>query len=149
MAEQEFKYLVRVANTDVDGNKQILFALQKIKGVSSMFANAICKIAGVPTNAKAGYLVDADVEKLDAALKNIEAYPKWLLNRKKDFDTGKDTHLILSELTFTNDNDVKRLKMVKSYRGMRHQWGLPLRGQRTKSNFRKTKMAASRNKKRK
>lgn len=147
MAEKEFKYLVRVASTDLDGNKQLAYAMQKIKGVSLMFANAVCQISGVDPLAKTGYLEDADVEKLTTTLKDTSKIPTWLKNRQKDYETGVDKHLLVADLDFTQDNDIKRLKMVKSYKGLRHQWHLPLRGQRTQANFRRTKTANSRKKK--
>jgi small subunit ribosomal protein S13 len=62
-----------------------------------------------------------------------------MLNRKKDPEDNLDRHLIGSSLTFTQDNDIKMLKKIKSYKGLRQSLGLPARGQRTKSNFRKNK----------
>lgn len=147
MAEQEFRYLVRVASTDLDGNKALSYALCKIKGVSLMFANAVCRLAQIDPKTKTGTLTDANAEKLTATLKDVSKFPKWLLNRNNDPESGTDMHLLSADLIFTFENDVKRLKMIKSYRGLRHQWQLPLRGQRTKSNFRRTKTANSRKKK--
>jgi small subunit ribosomal protein S13 len=147
MADKEFKYLVRIASTDLDGKKSLMYALPKIKGISLMYANALCTIAGVDPNQKVGYLSDEDVTKINKAVKDPSKIPKWIMNRQKDYDTGENIHLIMSDLIFTQDNDLKRLKMIKSYRGLRHQWKLTVRGQRTKSNFRKTKTANSRKKK--
>ena len=48
-------------------------------------------------------------------------------------------HLINTDLDLSKDGDIKRMKKVKSYKGLRHTWGLPVRGQRTRSNFRKNK----------
>lgn len=147
MVEKEFRYLVRVASTDLDGNKALSYALCKIKGVSLMFANAVCQLAKLDPNQKTGYMSDADAEKLSATLKDSSKFPKWLLNRNNDPETGDDAHLLSSDLVFAQENDIKKLKMIKSYKGLRHQWNLPLRGQRTKSNFRRTKTANSRKKK--
>ena len=61
------------------------------------------------------------------------------MNRRRDYDTGEDKHLLIGTLQFSKDNDIKRLKKIKALRGMRHQKGLPVRGQRTKSNFRRNK----------
>jgi len=139
--EQELKYLVRIINTDLKGEKKILYALTKIKGISMMFANAICKKAGIDPDKKAGYLNEKEV----AAIENVihkpaqAGIPNWMFNRRKDFESGEDMHLITSTLDFTREMDLKRLKKTKSYKGMRHQWGQPVRGQRTKSNFRKNK----------
>lgn len=137
----EFKHIVRIANTDLDGNKKILYAMHKIKGVSIMYANMALSIAGVDKAKKAGELMDAEVKKIDEILKDPINFgaPEWLLNRRKDYETGENMHLLNADLDFTQDNDLKRLKKIKSYRGLRHQWGLTVRGQRTKANFRRNK----------
>lgn len=135
----EIKHLVRIANTDLPGGKSVLFALSKIKGVSVPLANALCAITGVDKTAKLGAIGEADVKKLNEAVKSLDKLPTWMYNRQKDYETGEDTHLIGADLTYTQDNDLKRLKKIKSNRGLRHQWGLPVRGQQTKSNHRRTK----------
>lgn len=143
--KDNFKYFVRIANTDLDGNKSIGNALRKIKGVSFMFSNMICNIAGVDKAAKSGYLTDEQVKKLDEILNNLSKYnaPVWMLNRRKNYDDGKDYHLVTGNLSFAEENDVKRMKKIRSYRGVRHGVGLPVRGQRTKSNFRRNKGKSS------
>jgi small subunit ribosomal protein S13 len=137
----EFRHIVRVANTDLDGRKHILYALTKIKGVSVMYANMALSVAGVEKTKKAGDLMDSEVKKIDEILRNPKKFnvPSWLFNRRKDYDTGEDSHLLMADLDLTKDFDIKRMKKNKSYKGLRHQWGLPVRGQRTKSNFRKNK----------
>lgn len=142
MAEKELKYLVRVMNTDLDGKKQIPIALSKIKGVKFSLANALCAVAGIDSRKKAGYLSDAEVKKLNDVLADPIQFgvPEWMTNRQKDPETGESKHVCVSDLQFLKDNDMKNLKKTKSYRGMRHQWGLTTRGQRTKANFRRTKV---------
>lgn len=139
--KEDFRYFVRVANTDLDGNKQIINALTKIKGVGFMFSNLICNLAGIGKMSKTGYLKDDQVKKLDDVLSNPSKYstPVWMFNRRKNYEDGKDYHLFTGDLSFSQENDIKRLKKIRSYRGVRHGMGLPLRGQRTKSNFRKNK----------
>lgn len=139
--EKEFRHIVRVVNVDLDGNKPIAHALIKIKGISFMFANAICHAANVNGNAKTGYLSEDEVKRLNEVIKNPSKYtiPVWMFNRRRDYEDGSDKHVITSDLMFTKDGDLKRLKRIKSYRGLRHAWGLPVRGQRTRSNFRKNK----------
>ncbi len=141
----EFRHLVRVANTDLDGKKKLLYALKKIKGVDVMLGNAICTQSGMDKNKKTGELSEKDADKITAVIDKIteQGFPEWLLNRRKDPETGVDKHLSGPELKFTQENDIKKLKKIKSYKGFRHQWGLPLRGQRTKSNFRKNKGKSS------
>lgn len=138
---KDIRYLVRIANTDLEGKKRVGYGLTKIKGVSYMLANALCRLSKVDPTKKAGELNEAEIGRLDEILKNPikMGLPNFLVNRKKDPETGIDMHLIGAELAFTHDNDLKMMKKIKSYKGIRHIQGLPVRGQRTKSNFRKNK----------
>ncbi len=138
---QEFRHILRVINTDLDGNKPVLQALRKIKGVSFMFSNAVLTSAKVDKDKKAGYLEDAEIKRIEEVLRNPLGHkiPAWMLNRQNDYETGDDMHLMSADLTYQVDNDTKRLKKIRAYRGVRHMLGLPMRGQRTKSNFRKNK----------
>lgn len=139
--KQELKYFVRIANTDLDGNKPIVHSLTKIKGVSFMLSNAICNTAGIEKTKKTGYLTDDEASKIDDIIKEPLKFklPSWLFNRRRDPEDSMDKHLIGVTLTFTQDNDIKMMKKIKSYKGIRHSLGLPVRGQRTRSNFRKNK----------
>ncbi|RME52601.1 30S ribosomal protein S13 [Candidatus Woesearchaeota archaeon] len=140
-AKPNTKYLVRIANTDLDGKKRILYAMRKIKGVGIMYANAVLKQAGISPDTITGELTDEEEKRLNEIIREPlkNGIPSWLVNRRKDYETGEDKHLLLADLDFTKENDLKRLKKIKSYRGIRHHLGLPVRGQRTKSNFRKNK----------
>jgi small subunit ribosomal protein S13 len=139
--QDNFKHIVRIANVDVPGDKQIRIALTKIKGVGTTLADCICKLAGVDRTKKTGHLSDDEVSKLTkVANAPIDSgVPEWMLNRRKDYESGEDKHIITGTLNFTKENDLKRLKKIKCLRGARHQKGLPVRGQRTRSNFRKSK----------
>ena len=141
MAEQkqEFQQLVRLLGADIDGNKKVFHALRKIKGISYSFSNAICKLSKIDPNQKIGYLKGEELKKIDNMINNPLKYeiPSWILNRRKDYDEGVDKHLVSTDIKFRVDFDIKRLKKIKAYRGMRHAAGLPVRGQRTKAHFRK------------
>ena len=139
--KENFRYFVRIANTDLDGNKHISQALTKIKGIGFMFSNMVCNLAGIDSSNKTGYLTDEQVRKIDDVLGNLSKYnvPSWMLNRRKNYDDGKDYHAFTGDLGFAQENDVKRLKRIRSYVVVRHGQGLPVRGQRTKSNFRRNK----------
>lgn len=139
--KQELKYFVRIANTDLDGNKPIGHSLTKIKGVSVMLSNAILNVSGINKTKKTGYLSDAEASRIDDVIKDPVAFkvPAWLLNRRRDPEDNVDRHLVGSSLTFMQDNDIKMMKKMRSYKGIRHSFGLPVRGQRTRSNFRKNK----------
>ena len=139
--QKNFKHIVRIMNTDLDGSKPLINALRKIKGVNFAFANLTCKLAGVDHTKQTGTLSDSEVSKLTEILKDPTQFntPSWMLNRRNDIEDGVDKHLITTDLRLTQDNDIKLMKKIKSYRGIRHMSGLPLRGQRTKSNFRRNK----------
>ena len=139
MAEQSIKHLIRVANTDIKGNKAVVVAMTKIKGIGPIFANAVCKLANVPRTKKAGLLDSGEVQRLTDVIQNPGKYkiPVWMFNRRGDIETGEDKHLLVADLDFAKQQDIRRLQKIKSYRGMRHAAGLPARGQRTKGNFRR------------
>jgi len=141
MAEQkqEVKQLVRLCGADIDGSKKLYHALRRIKGVSYSFSNAICQISKLDPHKQIGALNPEDLKKIEDILTNPLKYeiPSWMLNRRKDYDDGTNKHLFSTDIKFRVDFDVKRLKKIKAYRGMRHAAGLPVRGQRTKAHFRR------------
>jgi small subunit ribosomal protein S13 len=141
----EFRHIVRIANTDLDGKKQILIALRKIKGVSFMYANFCLYKSNIDIHQKTGEMTDEQIKKLDEVVTKPLQHqiPNWLVNRRFDPETGNTSHIITNDLRFILDNDIKMMKKVKSYKGLRHSWGQPVRGQRTKSNFRKNKGKAN------
>lgn len=130
--------VVRILSKDLEGANTVYSGLAKIKGVSWAISNAVCKIIGINKRKRIGTLSDEEVKKISDFLKNPQI-PKYLKNRQDDFETGEDKHLVGSDLELRKEFDVKRLKKIKSYRGYRHMSGLPMRGQRTKSNFRRNK----------
>ncbi len=139
--KQDLRYMVRIANTDLPGSKNILFAMDKIKGISVMMANAFLNVAGIDKSKRAGALTDADIQSLNEVIANPAKYniPSWMFNRRKDPETGEDIHILSGDLKFNTENDIKMMKKIRSYKGIRHSFGLTVRGQRTKANFRKNK----------
>jgi len=139
--EDNFKHFIRIASADLNGNYKIERALTKIKGVGFQFAHAICSTLKIDPSQKTGYLDDQIIKRIEEVVKDPLKFniPSWLFNRRKDYETGDDKHLLTSDLDFTKDNDIKLMKKIKSYKGNRHSRGLPVRGQKTKSNFRKNK----------
>ncbi len=137
----ELKYLVRIANSDLKGSKPIGFSMLSIRGVGFSFANLACALAKINPMRKTGELTDKEVATLEAIILNPSKHgvPGWFLNRQRDYETGVDQHLIGPNIKFIQENDVRRLKKIKSYRGIRHALGLPTRGQKLRSNFRKNK----------
>jgi len=136
--EDDFKHLVRISRKDVDGNKKIEQALTEIKGVGLSLSRSICLTLDLNLDEKIGYTSDEDVAKIEELLENPQKFniPTWMLNRRNDYTTGEDLHLIESDLDMTLRDDLNRMKKTRSYKGRRHEVGLPVRGQRTKSTFR-------------
>jgi small subunit ribosomal protein S13 len=147
--QQRSQSVVRILNTDIDGNKHTLYGLTLIRGVSVSVANAILHLASIPKTKRIADLSEKEIAKLEELFEHAnENLPSWLLNRRKDFETGEDQHLYSADLTFSKEKDVRRLRRLKSYRGFRHQAGAPMRGQRTRSNFRRNKTKGSGGRKR-
>lgn len=141
MAEENFKHIIRVVNTDLKGDKKLILALQKIKGLGSMYSNVVCSLAKVDKDKKAGTLNHDEVQRLEQVILDPQQFkiPSWLFNRRSDYESGADLHIISGDLKFTKENDLKRMQKTKSYKGLRLAAGLTVRGQRTKSNFRRSK----------
>ena len=136
--DSDFKYIIRIANSDVSGEERLANALTSIRGIGPRISNAIIQKLKLNPNKLAGKLDDKNVVDIENAIMNLNDYvPDWLLNRQKDYDTGEDIHPVSVELKMTHDEDLNRMKKVKSYKGIRHASGHKVRGQRTYSNGRK------------
>jgi small subunit ribosomal protein S13 len=135
----EFRHIVRVAGTDLKGEKRVDVALADIKGVGFAMARAVAYAANVDPFKKIGYLSEEEVAKIEEVLKDPLKFgiPVWMLNRRKDYETGLNLHLIGSDLVLTQKADIDREKKIRSRRGIRHELGLPVRGQRTRTTGRK------------
>ena len=134
---EDFRFLVRLASTDLDGKNTVAQGLTGIKGVNNRLSRVIVAETGLDQNEKLGNLSDEDIEKLGEALERIDEFiPGWMRNRQKDNDTGDDVHIIGSEIDLQLRDDLNRLKKIRSWRGQRHEHNLPVRGQRTKANGR-------------
>ena len=135
----ELKGIVRIADADVIGTKTLYYALRKVTGVSFMMANAVCIVSGLGRDTLVGSLSDEQLKKLETLLKNPNGIPAWLYNRRRDVDTGIDKHLIAADMKLQNEFDIKIMKKNKSFKGIRHSMGQPVRGQKTRSHFRSGK----------
>ena len=133
--KESYEKIIRIMQTDIDGKKQIYVGLTKIKGVSWSLSNALCNKLGFDKKKKITDLSNEEIKKIEEFIKNPEI-PEFLLNRRKDLDSGKNLHLLGSDLDLRKEFDIKRLKKIKSYKGLRHALGQPVRGQRTRGHFR-------------
>ncbi len=147
---REFRHIVRVIDTDLDGTHRVDYALTKIKGVGSRFARAVIQKAEVDPSTRVGFLSDDEVKRIEDVLLNPGRYgiAEWLLNRRKDLQTGKDLHLLTADLTLRAKADIDFMKEIKSWKGIRHIYGLKVRGQRTKTTGRSGKAVGVRKRRR-
>ncbi len=134
----EMKKIVRLVNTDLDGTKPVIRAIMGIKGISFTMSKAIVYALGIDPNKKLGEFSERELEKLEDAIKNPKKYgiPSYLLNRRRDPETGEDYHLTGEDVHIRMKMDIKKMIELRTYRGWRHKLGQPVRGQKTRSHFR-------------
>ena len=111
----------RLVGVDIPGNKKLAIALTYIYGLGHKRARQVCDRAGMDADRRASELTENDLATLAQAI--------------------QDEHIVEGDLRRQNNQDVRRLVSIGSYRGIRHKRGLPVRGQRTKTNARTRKGA--------
>ena len=115
---EEEKNLARIAGVDIPRNKRVEISLTYIFGIGRSTSNEILEKAGVDKDIKVKDLTEEQVGKIRTI---VEEY-------KIEGELRKEIRL-----------NIKRLLDIKSYRGLRHRNGLPVRGQKTKTNARTRK----------
>ncbi|MQM02856.1 hypothetical protein Taro_035632, partial [Colocasia esculenta] len=90
---------------------------------------------------RAGELSAAELENLMTVIANPRQFkiPDWFLNRKKDYKDGRYSQVVSNALDMKLRDDLERLKKIRNHRGLRHYWGLRVRGQHTKTTGRRGK----------
>ncbi len=135
--DDDLQYFVRIGQTDLDGTKSVERSLSELNGVGRRTARIIAEEAGVDRTATFGALDEDVIDEVVTLVENYAAeVPDWLNNRQNDFYSGETTHEIGNDLQLTRQHDINRMKMIDSYRGVRHKRGQKVRGQRTKSTGR-------------
>ncbi len=109
----------RITGVDVPDRKKILYALQYIHGIGPKFAADILSEAQIDPNVKANELTEQQIAQLNSII-----------------DSG---YLVEGALRRQVQQNIQRLRDIRSYRGERHRAGLPTRGQRTRCNARTRK----------
>ena len=139
LSSQEYRHIVRIVGNDIPGERKLLVGLTQIKGIGHNFATAVATTLKINTNSNIGHLTEANVQAIEKLILNpVEAnFPLWFINRQRDIETGKDLHLLTSDIPFTLRNDIERERITASWRGYRHLSGLKVRGQRTRTSGRK------------
>lgn len=135
--DENFRYIVRIMNSDIDGNKSLLRGIQNIKGVGPRVAAVIARRTGIKPSEKMGNLSEAQTDTIEKVITSYPEFaPSWAVNRQNDVETGDDMHVFGVDLDIIRKDDVNRMKMIRCYRGVRHEQGQKVRGQRTRSNGR-------------
>jgi len=139
LSAQEYRHIVRVVGNDIPGDKKLIVGLAQIRGIGYSFATAVLDTLKIGADANVGFLTDAQVKEIERVISDPAAagFPAWFLNRRKDIETGKDRHLLTSDIEFTVRNDIERERAAGSWRGYRHMFGLKVRGQRTRTTGRR------------
>jgi small subunit ribosomal protein S13 len=112
--------MARIAGVDLPRRKHVAFALPYIYGIGKSNAKVICKKAGIDPSKKVEELTDAEVKAIRDVIEGEEI--------KVEGDLRREVQM-----------NIKRLMDLGCYRGIRHRRGLPLRGQRTRTNARTRK----------
>ena len=135
--EKRLMNVIRLGETNLDGNKKVSHAMMDIKGISFAMSKVISDISGLGSK-RISELSDHELHKIEEIIASPEKHgvPSWMFNRRKEPERGMTRHLTTSQLDLTHKNDIDRMKKVRSYRGVRHMLGQPVRGQRTRSSFR-------------
>ncbi|KAG8699144.1 ribosomal 40S subunit protein S18B [Ceratobasidium sp. 394] len=116
-------------------------ALTEIRGVGRRYANVVCKKADVDLKKRAGDLNSDELERIVTIMQNPTQFkiPTWFLNRQKDIIDGKNSQVLSNAIDSKMRDDLERLKKIRAHRGLRHYWGLRVRGQHTKTTGRRGK----------
>jgi small subunit ribosomal protein S13 len=134
----EIRHIVRIADTDIDGNRSIQYGLTGIKGINRRVAKIVSLNSGLDPIATIGYLNDTDIDKLKSSVDNISTVlPTWMMNQQNNILTGDDRQLLGMDVLLSKNEDINLMKKARSYKGLRHDRGLRVRGQRTRSTGRK------------
>jgi len=134
----DFRYIVRISNTDVNGEKNVVYGLSSIKGLGVHMATLIVDQAQVDKKILIGNLNDSQIQQIQEKINNVnKTAPIWMLNHRKDYETGQNLHFVSTDIDIRLRDEINIMKKIRSYRGVRHELGLRVRGQRTGSNGRK------------
>ncbi len=136
---EDFQYIVRMANRDLDGERSVRLALADLKGVGDRLSQIIVKKFDLPASKKIGELKEEDLDSLREFIESREfsGIPSWALNHRGELVSGEDINVVSNDLDQAVNDDINLMKKIKTYRGVRHEKGKKVRGQRTRSNGRK------------
>ena len=103
--------------------------------INGTFVSILFPLASFRIVASAGDLNSDELERLVTIIQNPTQFkiPTWFLNRQKDIIDGKNSQILSNGVDSKLRDDLERLKKIRAHRGLRHYWGLRVRGQHTKT----------------
>jgi len=135
--DEDLRYFVRIGQTDLDGTKAVERSLTDMKGIGKRTARIVADEAGVDRTETFGLLEDDEIDSVVEVVESLHEHtPSWMANRRKDFFSGETSHKVGNDLEQKRTHDINRMRMISSYKGVRHNRGQKVRGQRTKSTGR-------------
>ncbi|HIM64710.1 MAG TPA: 30S ribosomal protein S13, partial [Candidatus Poseidoniales archaeon] len=106
----DFAYILRMADSDVDGLRPIAIGLTSIRGVGMRTSQQICRLAGINGKTLGGHLSEEEQDSLRSAIDDYATtVPWWLVNRQRDLGTNEDAHIVAMEVKMTRDDDISRM----------------------------------------
>merc|ERR1712118_494222 len=134
----DFTHVIRLLNSNVDGKEKTIYALTNIRGIGRRFADLVCKKGEMNLAKRAGELSVEQLEKLMEIVANPQAYkiPRWYVNNQNDYKHGEYSQITVDQIDSHMRDNLERLKKIRSHRGIRHFWGVRVRGQHTKTTGR-------------
>ncbi len=135
--------IIRIAGRDINGNFKMVRGLMQIKGIGYGMARAIAMSYEneykISQETALKDLTDPQVAQLEGMIKEpqkLKNIPRFMLNRRRDSETGEDIHVVGVDLTVKTRQDIDNMIKIQTWRGHRHQYGQKVRGQRTRSTGR-------------
>merc|ERR1711971_470482 len=97
---EDFQHILRVQNTNIDGNIKVTHALTAIRGMGQRFTDLVLKKAEIDRSKRAGQLSEAEMEQIQTVMANPKNFkiPVWFLNRQRDWKDGKDGQMTSNNL---------------------------------------------------
>ncbi len=138
LKQPEFTSILRIQNTNIDGNRKVAFGLSQIRGIGRRFAQAVVRVSNIDPELRIGMLSSEEIEELEEIMKEPVKHgiPKWMVNRQKDRRTGEYRQVLANDLAMVTKLDIDRMKRIRSWKGIRHMYGLKVRGQHTRTTGR-------------
>jgi small subunit ribosomal protein S13 len=113
-----------------------------VRGISHTLAISAAGVLhnelSIDPKMRVGELSEEQIDKIDKILQNLHEYkiPTYLFNRRSDYLSGDNRHVIMNDLIFENTQDVEREKKLFTWKGYRFSYGQKVRGQRTRNTGR-------------